>query len=376
MKPMTLFAGAAIGAAVTALATTSASAATMYNIRVLDAAPNQVDVYASGVNNAGQVVGYTVDANDVSTATLWNADGTRTPLPVLAAANPHAEAYRINNNGQIVGLARNNANVSQAAYWDANGVIGIGALNGTGNSFAQDINDNGVVAGSSRATTGQHAFTWTQAGGFVDYGSQNPNSNSAIAGWNGINNSGKMVGTAYILFSPFKASMGMPGDTQPTIISPPGQFSTGMGLAINDAGVMVGYQNGGSGNPHAAIFNGDGTFQDLGHLGLGESWAEDINNSGVIVGRAMGEDGSGNFVQRATVYEGGQMFELLTLAADSTGWTDLFQASGISDNGAIVGAGMFNGEIRAYIMTPVPEPTSVGALALAGAAMLARRRRH
>ena len=50
---------------------------------------------------------------------------------------------------------------------------------------------------------GQHAFTWTAGGGMVDNGSQNPNSNSALAGWNAINNNGLVAGTSYILSSPF-----------------------------------------------------------------------------------------------------------------------------------------------------------------------------
>src|SRR5207237_8136437 len=122
-----------------------------------------------------------------------------------------------------------------------------------------------------------HAFTWTQAGGFHDYGSDNNTSNQAIAGFNAINNTGKMGGTHYILFSPYKACIANVGDHGITNVSGPGQFSQGMVLAINDAGTVVGYQNGGSGTPHAVIFNGDGTYQDLGSLGLTDSWAEDIN---------------------------------------------------------------------------------------------------
>jgi probable HAF family extracellular repeat protein len=144
-----------------------------------------------------------------------------------------------------------------------------------------------------------------------------------------------MAGTAYVLFNPFKATTARPNDTQITNISPVAQFSTGMALAINDAGTIVGYQNPNSGNPHPAIFNGDGTWQDLGTLGLGEGWAEDINESGVIVGRAMGfvDD---IFIQKAFVWENGVQTELLSLLTPESlgaGWEVLFSASGINDNG-------------------------------------------
>lgn len=366
---------AAAAAMVVAAVCVSAVAAPQYSIKLLDAAPGQTDVYATGINNSGQIVGYTIDGNGASSASLWDgSSGAHSPLPVLSAANPHSEAYRINNNGQIVGLARNDAGVNQAAYWDSNGVLGLGALNGTGFSFANDINDNGVIVGSSVATNGQHAFSWTQGGGFVDNGSNGPTSNQEFAGWNGVNDSGQTTGTAYRLFSPFKASMGTITSRQPTVISPVGQFSTGMGLAINNAGVMVGYQNGGSGSPHPAIFNGDGTWQDLGTLGLGEGWAEDINDNGLIVGRVMGDDGTGNFVQRAMFYQDGTQYELLQQLIDPSGWTVLFQATGVNDLGQMVGAGIFNGEIRAYVASPIPEPAALSALVLTAGALVARRR--
>ena len=69
------------------------------------------------------------------------------------------------------------------------------------------------------------------------------------------------------------------------------------------------------------------------------------------------------------------MTDLLTLVAPGSGWTELFQANGVNDLGQIVGAGVFNGEIRGYVMTPVPEPANLSLLSV-GLATLARRRRH
>jgi probable HAF family extracellular repeat protein len=364
---------AALGAAVPV-----SFASAVYTITPLAAPVGTTDMYAVGVNTSGQIVGHIVDAAGNSHAAMWSAaGGAYTPLADLSATNPISEAYRINNNGQIVGKARTDSNANHAVYWDATGAHDIGTLAGGAFSFAQDINDNGIIAGSSGALHGQHAFTWTLAGGMVDNGSQNPNGNTAIAGWNAINNNGLLAGTSYILFSPFKASMGHLGDTMPTQISPPGQFSNGMALAVNDAGTIVGWQSAATGgSPHAAIFDGHGGFQDLGSFGLSDSWAEDINESGVIVGRAFGDDGNGNFVNKAYIYQNGQITDLMTLLDNGTGWTELFSASAISDNGLIVGAGMYNGEIRGFVLSAVPEPATAGVLAFATASLLTARRRR
>jgi len=359
-----------------------ASAAVQYNITPLASPAGTTDVYVTGVNNAGQMVGHTVDANGISHAALWAPNGAHAPLQELTnAAGQSSEAYRINNAGQIVGKSKFDANFVHAVVWNAGVIQDIGILPGaTGGSFAQDINDQGVVAGSSKAATGQHAFTWTPGGGMQDWGSFNPGSNSNFAGWNAISNAGVMAGTAYVLFSPFKASMARPGDTTITNISPVAQFSTGMALAINNHDVIVGYQNPNSGNPHPAIFNGDGTWQDLGTLGFGEGWAEDINDNGVIVGRVMGVDPDDNFVQHAFVYQDGVQYNLLSLLNNNNlggagPWTQLFSASGLNDDGVIVGSGVFNGEITGFMLTPTPEPACIGAIGLIGAMLTVRRRR-
>jgi probable HAF family extracellular repeat protein len=355
--------------------TSSAVSAAMpdYKVAPLTAA-GATDVYVTGVNNGGVAVGSVFDGDGVEHAYVWH-DGV--PTQLAGGANG-ARALGINAAGQIVGESYVSANVSHAIVWAADGTPNdIGTLGGNF-GFATAINDNGVVVGSSYAGNKQHAFAWTSAGGMVDYGSSNPNDANYHAGWNAVSNNGKLAGTNYRLFSPFHASTGQLGTIAVNDVSPPAQFSTGMALGVNDAGVVVGYQNPSRGSPAPAIFNADGTVTplDADPFGLGEGWAEDINNNGVIVGRAFGEDDDANFQQLGFIQLDGTLVDLLDLVEPGSGWTKFFNASAINDSNTMVGVGIYNGEITGFIMTAnaaVPEPTSLAALGLVGAILRRRR---
>jgi hypothetical protein len=62
------------------------------------------------------------------------------------------------------------------------------------------------------------------------------------------------------------------------------------------------------------------------------------------------------------------------LNANSAGW-NIRTAYGINNNGQIVGSGIFNGQLKAFIATPdaVPEPATMAVFAV-GALIIARRR--
>jgi hypothetical protein len=66
------------------------------------------------------------------------------------------------------------------------------------------------------------------------------------------------------------------------------------------------------------------------------------------------------------------MLDLLTLADNPDGWT-LVEATSINDFGVIVGNGAFNGESRAFIAEPVPEPTAAS-LSVIGGLLMGRYR--
>lgn len=352
------------------------ASAQTWQIQALDSFGYNGGAIASGINDSGQVVGYAYDDNGNSHPLIWS-NGTTQELASISS-NQSGEAYKINSSGQVVGYSKLQDGSWRATIWNGGTPTNIGTVGGP-SSFAMNINDSGVVAGSSYwgSQGGSHAFTWTAQGGFVDYGSFNSTDRNYYAGFNGINNSGFLVGTGYRLFSPYHAIWATAGQGSITDLAVSGQFSHSMANAVNDAGVAVGYSNNGSGDEHAAIFTAPGQFTNIDTLGFGGSRAFDINESGWIVGDAFG-DVEGNFVHRAFLYRNGEMVDLTTLIPSDgiQGWSELVVANGINEQGQIVGWGTFNGAQTAFVMTPVPEPATMAVLGLGAIALIRRRRRQ
>lgn len=350
------FVWVAFASGVSILGANCASAASRYLLQPLTSLGDEIEMVAAGINNSRQVVGHVVDEQGHSRAAAWTPDG-QVRLPDLSGSAPFSQAFRINELGQIVGRAGTAGGRVHATLWDEGAMFDLGTLTGEGDSFAADINDLGVVAGSSTAAVGQSAFTWTASSkGFVDYGNTDPPYRLAVAGFNGINNQGLMVGTSYILLDPFHASFAREGQRGVTDLSPPGRNSVGMALAVNDLGTIVGYQSDENGVIQAAIFSEGGPIEFLGTLGMDESWAQDVNQANVIVGRAFAF-GVGELITKAFVWDDGEQHDLLSLVNNPEGWT-LIEATAINDDGVIVGNALLNGESRAFMAIPVPEPAS------------------
>ena len=151
-----------------------------------------------------------------------------------------------------------------------------------------------------------------------------------------------------------------------------GNFSVAYG--INASGQVVGNSTiSGNSTRHAFLYT-NGTMEDLGSLG-GDSSAVGINAGGEIVGWA---DTAGDASEHAFLYSNGSMIDLNNLIAPDSGWT-LDDAAAINDNGWIVGVGYNpSGQGDAFLLTPIPEPSTFALLCAAAiglAAYVWRRRR-
>ncbi|MBX6311547.1 MAG: PEP-CTERM sorting domain-containing protein [Isosphaeraceae bacterium] len=276
---------------------------------------------ASGINAAGQVVGSSTRqvGQQVVTHAFLYSNGVTTDLHTLFGSASSSTATGINAAGQIVGAVFSTPSLPRAFLLSGGTVTDLGVLPGRDRSFANALNASGQVVGYS-GTPGvlgdAHAFLYS-GGSMRDLGV-------------------------------------LPG------------FSTSVANAINAAGQVVGYASRLEGTDevrHAFLYS-NGVMTDLGVLSGTYSEAFGINTAGQIVGSSF----SSPFEPHAVLFNGGTVIDLNSLVLDGAGWT-LQYAYGINDDGQIVGTGFFWGQSRAFLLTAVPEPSTL-VLTLAGGALL------
>jgi probable HAF family extracellular repeat protein len=197
----------------------------------------------------------------------------------------------------------------------------LGTLGGS-SSIAYGINDGGQVVGYSYLTGNgsYHATLWNSAMA-TDLGTLGGSSSIA----NGINNSGQVVGTSYTAGDAARYAALWKGGARINLGSLGG---VGGATAINDAGQVVGYSDGGN---IATLWNGITSPVALGTLGGTVSSASDINSSGKIAGQSTL---TGPTQLRATLWNGTTRTNL--------GFGSLSGAAahgnGINEAGQVVGA--------------------------------------
>jgi len=123
--------------------------------------------------------------------------------------------------------------------------------------------------------------------------------------------------------------------------------------AINDNGLIVG-QAVRANEPVLVAFSYDrssGIATDLGVLNenFASSIAYGVNNSGQIVGQSKFQNSPDVF--HAFIYENEVMKDLDKLIGCDSGWR-LVEARAINEDGVIVGKGIFEGEIRGFMLKP------------------------
>jgi len=308
------------------------------------------DIFPEALNDSGQVVGsYHIDFTTISEAFLWDS-GTLSNLN--RGGQNQAFANDINNSGAVAGQIGRPGPWS-AVSWNMSGTIAdIDSLGQYSNAWG--INNAGVVVGGIQdgptGTSWARAFRWSSSDGLTMLDT-NPASGSY--GW-AINENGTVAGELMNTACTWDVT----GAYQP-LGTLGGLFS--MAYDINDAGWVVGYAEDIARTERPALWH-DGTSQAL--VG-GNGAAEAINNAGVAVGYSS---------SRAFLWEGGNA-QYLDDIASVPGWK-FDTAEDINENGWIVGRGTLNGEMRGYLLKPVPTPEPSTALLLVlGLPVVALRRR-
>jgi probable HAF family extracellular repeat protein len=214
-------------------------------------------------------------------AYFWSRTGGVQYLGDLGLVNS-TYPQAINKTGEVVGRSTLADGVTYHAFlWTASGGLqDMGSPQG-GNSEATAINDAGEVAGWSASPDGTsiHAFFWSAATGSVDLGIP-PDGHPQSYG-SAINDVGEVIGTngnpSYgVSLRCFRWTQ-TSGMTQSNILYGCSQYQHG----INHRGQIIGSNVQG----HAAIWQPDGSIQDLGTLsGDFASSALSINRAGHVVG--------------------------------------------------------------------------------------------
>ena len=122
---------------------------------------------------------------------------------------------------------------------------------------------------------------------------------------------------------------------------------TSSARAVNDIGQVVGESVTAEGIPHAFLWD-RGMMRNLGTLpGDVASEARSINITGHVVGRS---GVAGFSSSRAVLWQNGMAIDLNSLVT-TAGWV-LTGATGINDVRQIVGVGLRNGQVRAFLLNP------------------------
>jgi uncharacterized membrane protein len=255
-----------------------------------------VSTNVNGINNKGQVVGVTIDANGNTVANF-----TGTPPASFTGLNNTlpAMAFGINSNGTIVGGAPGflipNGGTPQAL------LTPLGATSET----AFGINDKGQIVGQYTNAAGAMPGVLINGPTFTTI---NAPSGPDTVNAQGINNNGLVVGFFVgndnqdhgFFFDSSKTSastvtgIAIPDPTIPTITGEPAgtSFVFSQILGINDSGIAVGYYGDSTGSQHGFFYNtntGKYTFLDDPNAAFNADGVEitqitGITNSGEISG--------------------------------------------------------------------------------------------
>lgn len=323
----------------------------------------------TAINDRGQIVGWSDTATVVSHAFLFSGTAM-SDLGTLGGGISQSNA--INGSGVVVGAAAiPPGNATEHAFaWADGSLSDLGTLaGGATTSAANGVNDHNLIVGVAENSQNRWRAVSYSSGAVTDLGTLGGSMSEALA----VNNLGQIVGdsdTAASFGSSSHAFLYTNG-----VMTDLGTLggNRSQATAINDHGWVTGWAQTGDGFNHAFLYH-DGKMTDLGTLGGTTSYPSAINSGGEIVGGSY----TGVGPTHAFIFSDGAMRDLNGLIDPSSGVT-LTSAYGINDSGQIAvdgfsGASYVSGHGRGYLLTPLPEPSSVLALLLAGTVMLFRRR--
>ncbi|MEX2217367.1 MAG: hypothetical protein WD749_01290, partial [Phycisphaerales bacterium] len=266
--------------------------------------------FATGINNAGRVVGagYILNTSGEITrsrAIKWTAG---VPHDLGTLGGQHAVALAINNaNDMVVGFSSTPTGQVKGFLYANNTMTALPGLPGASECYPYDISDTKFIVGA--AVVGPSTRAFRLRNGAIEELSMPAGARAAAA--YGTNIFGAAVGTFEI------------------------DLNTGAHAAV--------------------LWRANGQRVDMGNLGgpIPYAVARDINNQGQAVGKSLGADG--DFA--AFLWQAGQLYNLQDHLAPGFAGTRLLSASAINDHGVIAGTARIEGREMAVVLTPTVVPT-------------------
>lgn len=347
---------ASVGVTLTTLAPVKSASVPLYSVIDLGTLPNDDVSISTGINDSGQVVGYSFNSSNLRfRAFLWE-NGVMKELGTLGGKE--SIAFDINNSGQVVGL-------SHTGKQDAYGSDMFHAFVWTKTNAMIDLTPN-AAAQSTRAeginNAGEVIFSQSSQGFLWKNGMRTElcRQKTCLFPYD-INSSGLVVGTAEVVLAQYcyggrgggcsvdaatRGHLWDKGDliNLGTIGDAKDRTNSSMAVAINDKGQIVG-----EANNRCVLWEKKDKIVELGALG-DRCIALDINNKGLIVART--DDYRNGGKSRALLWQKQQgLQDLNNFIPANSGWV-LNEARSINNVGQIAGYGTINGKMRAFLLQP------------------------
>lgn len=300
---------------------------------------------ATAINSAGQVTGFTTDAESLHRPFIW--DGALTAFDPLIG-DSLGIGFAIDSQGRIVGASFDLGETAIRSFREQGGsIVSLGTFTARGTS------PTGTVVGHLRTvglagTAVDHACR-LDGGTLADLGTLGGSDSYAFA----TNAAGQVVGLSWLTGDQqTRATLWQGSPLQRRDLGTIGGAKS-LAYAINDMHQAAGASQNAAGNWRAVRFDLDASGAVLvrvdlgvlpsGSVAPGASMARAINNAGVCVGVSAGA---------AFAHHGDQMRNLNELVAPA-GAVKLTGAWAINDAGVIAASGLGElGEERAFVLTP------------------------
>ena len=327
------------------------ASAQSYYVLNLGVLPGQTDSFATGINAGGTVVG-----NSGNRPFIFQKPCSMTPLGI--PVDGRASASAISKQGKAVGSSTSSLGRQRALSYEGGVISDLGG--------PPDRDESATAISSWQIPVGVESVPGLPIASYAVfyYGGTThelprvpinpPDGWPFIQNVTGVNDILQVTGfltnsqIGFVSapgFGAWTQIQGIPGNASQSIVP----------FAINENGHVVGGQ--GFPKPHAFFStNPNAPAMDLGTLNSADPYrmsvAKGVNVHDWVVGFSDSSPTSGPL---AFLHNGSTMIDLNTRLVNGTGWV-LNIATGINDDGLIIGNGTYNGYQRAFLLIPVGYP--------------------